>query len=313
LRTSHTFVDISEYEFGLESRKCIKMLSLQCLLNIKVPSYWPKQSKAEKAVVAVQQDQSKKNKINIPGGNGIATKCQEAYTKDAIEANGQKRSSIVQSQATSQPKLIVVSQQQQDNFNNNGPHAVEKDADEGKQKMASPTHALSRLSISQPTRHSCNTLNLSETLKYIGCYVYLRCRNIDGLKPSIVVGWVRGTDRSLVVSGWQEMGFVSQPNMIVLYMLLRECIPMKVRNIHSLKALIMSALYMCYAYNGHEISYPLKPFLTDGDRGGFWDRCMDIIGQHSDKLLRINMDAKYYNDIQVELRTFGRSLERRDR
>ena len=164
-----------------------------------------------------------------------------------------------------------------------------------------------------PDKHFYGTLNLSETLKYIGCYVYLRCRNLEGLKPSVVVGWIRSVDRNLVLSGWQEMGFISQPNMIVLYMLLREVIPPKVRSLSQLKALIMSTLYMCYAYNGHEISYPLKPFLFDGDRAGFWDRCMEIINHHSDKLLQINKEPKFYNDIQLELKTFGRSLERKDR
>lgn len=164
-----------------------------------------------------------------------------------------------------------------------------------------------------PDKHFYGTLNLSETLKYIGCYVYLRCRNLEGLKPSIVVGWIRSVDRNLVLSGWQEMGFISQPNMIVLYMLLREVIPPKVRSLAQLKALMMSTLYMCYAYNGHEISYPLKPFLFDGDRSGFWDRTMEIINHHSDKLLQVNKDAKFYNDIQLELKTFGRSLERKDR
>jgi len=170
-----------------------------------------------------------------------------------------------------------------------------------------------KISPLSSNKHYYGTLNLSETLKYIGCYVYLRCRNLEGLKPSIVVGWVRGVDRNLVLSGWQEIGFISQPNMIVLYMLLREVIPAKVRSTVQLKAIMMSTLYMCYAYNGHEISYPLKPFIFDGDRGAFWNRCMEIINCHSDKLLRANKDPKYYNEIQVELKTFGRSLERKDK
>ena len=175
-------------------------------------------------------------------------------------------------------------------------------------------HKLTLCKVQQnPEKHFYGTLNLSETLKYIGCYVYLRCRNLEGLKPSIVVGWIRSVDRNLVLSGWQEMGFISQPNMMVLYMLLREVIPPKVRSLAQLKALMMSTLYMCYAYNGHEISYPLKPFLFDGDRAGFWDRCMEIINDHSDKLLQVNKEPKFYNDIQLELKTFGRSLERKDR
>ena len=172
---------------------------------------------------------------------------------------------------------------------------------------------LNKCAILSHEKHIYGTLNLSETLKYIGCYVYLRCRNLEGLKPSIVVAWIRGVDRSLVLSGWQEMGFVSQPNMIVLYMLLREVIPTKVRSITQLKALMMSTLYMCYAYNGHEISYPLKPFLFDSDRAGFWNRCMEVINENSDKLLLINKEPKYYNEIQYELKNFGRSLEKKEK
>jgi len=180
-------------------------------------------------------------------------------------------------------------------------------------KSTSKDTTLAKIPPLSSNKHYYGTLNLSETLKYIGCYVYLRCRNLEGLKPSIVVGWVRGVDRNLVLSGWQEIGFISQPNMIVLYMLLREVIPAKVRSTTQLKAIMMSTLYMCYAYNGHEISYPLKPFIFDGDRASFWNRCMEIINCHSDKLLRANKDPKYYNEIQVELKTFGRSLERKDK
>lgn len=154
--------------------------------------------------------------------------------------------------------------------------------------------------------------SLSETLKYIGCFVYLRCRHVDGLKPSVVVSWIKGVDRSLIFSGWQEHGFISQPNMIVLYMLLREVVTSNIETLSQLKATVMSSLYMCYSYNGHEISYPLKPFLTDGDRTAFWNRCMVIINNHSGKMLKINKDAQYFNEIQTELKNFGRSIERKD-
>ena len=157
-----------------------------------------------------------------------------------------------------------------------------------------------------------STFSLSETLKYIGCYVYLKCRHIDGLKPSVFVSWIKGVDRSLIYSGWQEHGFISHSNMIVLYMLLREMVRSDIKTLSQLKGVIMSCLYMCYAYNGHEISYPLKPFLADGDRNGFWDRCMVIVNNHSGKMLRINKQPSYYIEMQAELRKFGRSIERKD-
>ncbi len=161
---------------------------------------------------------------------------------------------------------------------------------------------------------SNNHLNcsLSETMKYIGCFVYLRCKHIDGLKPSLVVSWVKGVDRSLIFSGWQEHGFISQSNMIVLYMLLREMVTSDIATLAKLKGTVMSCLYMCYSYNGHEISYPLKPFLTDGDRAGFWSRSMEIVNNHSGKMLKINKEVRFYNEVQAELKAFGRSIERKD-
>ena len=175
------------------------------------------------------------------------------------------------------------------------------------------TQKLRVHSASQPELDTnYGTFSLSETLKYIGCYVYLKCRHIDGLKPSVFVSWVKGVDRGLIYSGWQEHGFISHSNMIVLYMLLREMVRSDIKTLSQLKGVVMSCLYMCYSYNGHEISYPLKPFLTDGDRCGFWDRCMVIVNNHSGKMLRINKQPSYYNEIQMELRNFGRSIERKD-
>lgn len=179
-----------------------------------------------------------------------------------------------------------------------------------------PSKDDQKLRVHPASRPELDTNNinfsLSETLKYIGCYVYLKCRHIDGLKPSVFVSWVKGVDRSLVYSGWQEHGFISHSNMIVLYMLLREMVRSDVKTLSQLKGVVMSCLYMCYAYNGHEISYPLKPFLTDGDRNGFWDRCMVIVNNYSGKMLKINKQPSYYNEMQVELRNFGRSIERKD-
>ena len=175
------------------------------------------------------------------------------------------------------------------------------------------TQSLKAHSASQPELDkNYGTSSLSETLKYIGCYVYLKCRHIDGLKPSVFVSWVKGVDRSLMYSGWQEQGFISHSNMIVLYMLLREMVRSDIKTLGQLKGVVMSSLYMCYSYNGHEISYPLKPFLTDGDRAGFWDRCMHIVNNHSGKMLKVNKDVSFYNDIQIELRNFGRSIERKE-
>ncbi|XKL60129.1 hypothetical protein PGB90_001145 [Kerria lacca] len=72
-----------------------------------------------------------------------------------------------------------------------------------------------------------------------------------------------------------------------------------------LQIMVLTCLYMSYSYMGNEISYPLKPFLIEENRGYFWDRCLFIINKMSNSMLRINSEPAYFTQIFTELKSFG--------
>lgn len=167
---------------------------------------------------------------------------------------------------------------------------------------------------SQPAKGKLSTpfFTANEALRCIGNFVKSRCKNLSRLKPYDVILWMRGVDRALLLQGWQDQAFLTPPNLVFLFMLLKETFTGKVFSILQLRAEILTCLYMAYTYNGAEISYPLKPFLIDGDRQAFWDRCMLITNNLSEKMLKINRDPRYFSELLVELKCFSSSVDRRD-
>lgn len=152
----------------------------------------------------------------------------------------------------------------------------------------------------------------SDALKCVGNFVRCHCKNLTRFRASEVVLWLRGVDRALLLQGWQDQAFLTPPNLVFLFMLLKESLSDKIPNPAQLRAEILTCLYMAYAYNGPEISYPLKPFLIDGDRRAFWDRCMFITNNLSEKMLQMNREPRYFGELLVELKNYGNVVDRRD-
>lgn len=152
----------------------------------------------------------------------------------------------------------------------------------------------------------------SDALKCVGNFVRCHCKNLTRFRASEVVLWLRGVDRALLLQGWQDQAFLTPPNLVFLFMLLKESLSDKIPNPAQLRAEILTCLYMAYTYNGPEISYPLKPFLIDGDRRAFWDRCMFITNNLSEKMLQMNREPKYFGELLAELKNYGNVVDRRD-
>lgn len=86
-------------------------------------------------------------------------------------------------------------------------------------------------------------------------------------------------------------------------MLLRELVQEDIETEKELQAVVLSCLYLSYAYMGNEISYPLKPFLVENDgKEKFWDRSLFIINLLSSKMLRINSEPGFFTEIFTELK-----------
>ncbi|XP_078385936.1 cyclin-dependent kinase 5 activator 1-like [Cetorhinus maximus] len=150
----------------------------------------------------------------------------------------------------------------------------------------------------------------SELLKCLGEFLCRRCYRLKHLSPTDPVLWLRSVDRSLLLQGWQDQGFVTPANVVFVYMLCRDVISSEVATEHELQATLLTCLYLSYSYMGNEISYPLKPFLVESCKEAFWDRCLSIINAMSAKMLQINADPHFFTQVFADLKNESNQDER---
>ncbi|XP_075702962.1 cyclin-dependent kinase 5 activator 1 [Rhinoderma darwinii] len=151
----------------------------------------------------------------------------------------------------------------------------------------------------------------SELLRCLGDFLCRRCYKLKHLSPTEPVLWLRSVDRSLLLQGWQDQGFITPANVVFLYMLCRDVISSELSSEQELQASLLTCVYLSYSYMGNEISYPLKPFLVESSKEAFWDRCLSVIGLMSPKMLRINADAQYFTQIFADLKAEGGQEEKK--
>ncbi|MEE6527517.1 hypothetical protein FKM82_028930 [Ascaphus truei] len=150
----------------------------------------------------------------------------------------------------------------------------------------------------------------SELLRCLGEFLCRRCYKLKHLSPTEPVLWLRSVDRSLLLQGWQDQGFITPANVVFLYMLCRDVISSELASEQELQAALLTCVYLSYSYMGNEISYPLKPFLVESCKEAFWDRCLSVIGLMSPKMLRINSDAQFFTQVFADLKGEGGQEDR---
>ncbi|XP_077482178.1 cyclin-dependent kinase 5 activator 1b isoform X1 [Stigmatopora argus] len=153
----------------------------------------------------------------------------------------------------------------------------------------------------------------SELLRCLGDFLCRRCYRLKHLSPTEPVLWLRSVDRSLLLQGWQDQGFITPANVVFVYMLCRDVVSSEVGGEHELQAVLLTCLYLSYSYMGNEISYPLKPFLVESSKEAFWDRCLSIIDLMSAKMLQINSDPHYFTQVFADLKNESQKEEERSR
>ncbi|XP_076852037.1 cyclin-dependent kinase 5 activator 1a [Brachyhypopomus gauderio] len=149
----------------------------------------------------------------------------------------------------------------------------------------------------------------SELLRSLGEFLCRRCYRLKRLSPADPVLWLRSVDRSLLLQGWQDQGFITPANVVFLYMLCRDVISAEVSSERELQAVLLTCLYLSYSYMGNEISYPLKPFLVEAEKEAFWDRCLEIINRMSAKMLQLNSDPHYFTQVFADLKNESQKEE----
>lgn len=152
-----------------------------------------------------------------------------------------------------------------------------------------------------------------ELLRCLGDFVCRRCYRLKDLSPGELIGWFRSVDRSLLLQGWQDQGFITPANLVFVYLLCREALQGdQIGSQAELQASFLTCLYLAYSYMGNEISYPLKPFLVEGDKERFWDRCLSIIQGLSAKMLQINSDPHFFTQVFQDLKNEGEGVSTKD-
>ncbi|XP_055521495.1 cyclin-dependent kinase 5 activator 1-like [Leucoraja erinacea] len=141
-----------------------------------------------------------------------------------------------------------------------------------------------------------------ELLRSLGDFLCRRCYRLKQMNANEPVLWFRNVDRSLLIQGWQDQGFITPANVVFVYLLCREVVDGEIATDFELQATFLTCLYLAYSYMGNEISYPLKPFLVETNKEVFWERSLAIIDRMSAKMLRINSDPHYFTEVFQDLK-----------
>ncbi|XP_043931152.1 cyclin-dependent kinase 5 activator 1-like [Protopterus annectens] len=144
-----------------------------------------------------------------------------------------------------------------------------------------------------------------ELLRCLGEFICRRCYKLKDLSPNEPILWFRNVDRSLLLQGWQDQGFITPANLVFVYMLCREAIKDDINSESELQAAFLTSLYLAYSYMGNEISYPLKPFLVETNKEIFWERSLKVIDKMSAKMLQINADPHFFTQVFQDLKNEG--------
>jgi hypothetical protein len=162
------------------------------------------------------------------------------------------------------------------------------------------------------TRKTIIQASTSELLRCLGEYLCTCCSHLlPILDPMDCILWIKSADRQLILQGWQEQVFVNPANIVFVYLLVRDTLTYVVpsptiKSVTELHSIILTCLYLAFSYMGNEITYPLKPFVTDDEtRDVFWQRVVLIMGELSSKMLAINQNPKFFTECFSELKTYN--------
>ncbi|XP_062389391.1 cyclin-dependent kinase 5 activator 2b [Sardina pilchardus] len=159
----------------------------------------------------------------------------------------------------------------------------------------------SKLSLVSP-RKVIVQASTGELLLCLGDFFCRRCYKLKDLNSNEVILWFRNVDRTLLLQGWQDQGFITPASLVFVYLICRETITEDVATRGELHGVFLTCLYLAYSYIGQEISYPLKPFIVEGNKDTFWDLSLGVIDSISDKMMQINIDPHFFTEVFQELK-----------
>ncbi|KAF1382348.1 hypothetical protein PFLUV_G00142840 [Perca fluviatilis] len=159
----------------------------------------------------------------------------------------------------------------------------------------------SSLSLVSPRRIVIQA-STGELLRCLGDFMCRRCFKLKELNSGEVVLWFRNIDRTLLLQGWQDLGFITPANVVFVYLLCEDTIADSIDSQAELQGTFQTCLYLAYSYMGNEISYPLKPFMIDSNKDVFWETSLRIINRLSAKMLQLNADPQFFTEVFQDLK-----------
>ncbi|XP_077435967.1 cyclin-dependent kinase 5 activator 2b [Vanacampus margaritifer] len=142
-----------------------------------------------------------------------------------------------------------------------------------------------------------------ELLRCLGDFVCRRCYKLKELNSSEVILWFRNIDRTLLLQGWQDQGFITPANVVFVYLLCEATLEENASSPAELQGAFQTCLYLAYSYMGNEISYPLKPFMIEANKDVFWETSLGIIERLSGKMLQLNADPHFFTEVFQDLKS----------
>uniref|UniRef100_A0A8C1B3N8 Cyclin dependent kinase 5, regulatory subunit 2a (p39) n=1 Tax=Cyprinus carpio carpio TaxID=630221 RepID=A0A8C1B3N8_CYPCA len=105
----------------------------------------------------------------------------------------------------------------------------------GKQLLSVQRQPSSR-SIISPRRVIVQA-STGELLRCLSEFMCRRCYKLKELSQNEIILWFRNVDRSLLIQGWQDQGFITPANLVFVYLLCREAVT------EGISSLIFSSLF----------------------------------------------------------------------
>ncbi|XP_068185668.1 cyclin-dependent kinase 5 activator 2b [Antennarius striatus] len=168
----------------------------------------------------------------------------------------------------------------------------------------------------QPSRHSLVSprriviqASTGELLRCLGDFMCRRCFKLKELNSGEVILWFRNIDRTLLLQGWQDQGFITPANVVFVYLLCQDAVTDSIDSLAELQGIFQTCLYLAYSYMGNEISYPLKPFMIESNKDVFWETSLRIINRMSAKMLQLNADPHFFTEVFQDLKNQRESSE----
>ncbi|KAL3970346.1 tyrosine-protein phosphatase non-receptor type 11 [Sarotherodon galilaeus] len=175
-------------------------------------------------------------------------------------------------------------------------------------RLSSVQKQPSSVSLVSPRRIVIQA-STGELLRCLGDFLCRRCYKLKELNSGEVILWFRNIDRTLLLQGWQDQGFITPANVVFVYLLCEDTISDSTDSSAELQGTFQTCLYLAYSYMGNEISYPLKPFMNETNKDVFWETSLRIINRMSAKMLQLNADPHFFTEVFQDLKNQRDSSE----